>query len=117
MKVKLPANATKAVPYETLVKCMELKELVLYMALREEGFGARRLERVYHNSYKIYKEFRDRYCVKEDLAEWRRTSPDGEAMKDELKMIGFDYDGLNERLEKEAHKYRFHGNQYTEDGK
>lgn len=115
MKVKVPQNRSKAVPYETFVKCMELKELVLYLSLREEGFGKDRLARVFHRSYRIYKEYRDRYCRKEDLAEWRRTSPDGEAMKQELLTCGFDYDALNAEVERDAHKYRFHGNQYTED--
>lgn len=109
-------NTRKAVPYECFEKCMELKELVLYMALREEfGFGRERLERVYHAAYRIYTEYRNRYCRKEDLKEWRITSPDGEAMKAELLTCGFDYDGLNRALEKEIHKYRFHGNQFTED--
>lgn len=109
-------NTGKAVPYECFEKCMELKELVLYMALREEfGFGRARLERVYHAAYRIYTEYRNRYCRKEDLKEWRMTSPDGEAMKAELLTCGFDYDGLNRALEKEIHKYRFHGNQFTED--
>lgn len=117
MNVKIDRkNTGKAVPYECFEKCMELKELVLYMALREEfGFGRERLERVYHAAYRIYTEYRDRYCRKEDLKEWRMTSPDGEAMKEELLTCGFDYDGLNRALEKEIHKYRFHGNQFTED--
>ena len=58
MNVRIDRTAEKAVPYTTFEKCMELKDLALYMALRDEfGFGKARLERVFHASYRIYTQY------------------------------------------------------------
>lgn len=99
------------VTMKSLAAYLTLQDLCFLLALRREGYGAGRLRRVMKSGRDIYKEFRDRYCVENDIKNLNEEAPHILAMKEELKNGGYDYDDEQRKLD--VSKYRFHGNQVT----
>jgi len=104
-------KSDKYVKIDMLSAYLKLQDLCYLLALREEGFGEDRLRRVVENGRNIYKVFRDRYCVGDDLKNLTESAPHLIAMEEELKNSGYDYE--EEQRKTQADKYRFHGNQFT----
>ena len=112
MKARLPRD--ERVTWDAYQGTLAATDLCYLLALREEGFGEERLRRVMNNAIRIYTEYRNRYCVTDDLGKLSPTSPHIIAMADELATSGFLYE--RELRLVNDHKFKWHGNHALENG-
>ncbi len=95
----------------TLTAYLKIQDLCYLLALREMGFGHDRLNKVLNLGRDFYKQYRDRYCVADDVKNLKPDAPHILAMEEELKSRGYDYE--DEQRKVDESKYRYHGNQFT----
>ena len=114
MKARIPTE--ERVRWSVCEGALAAADLCWLLALREDGYGEKRLKRTMCRAQALYAEFRDRYAVDADIGNINVNSAHLVAMKQELLSCGFDYDGEIRRME-QSKKYRWHGNHVLEGGK